>query len=291
MNRQTLRGVLCAVITILVWGSTFVFSKLLLETFTPAQIMLARFLIAYATLLILHPRTPRSTLRDNLLFLLLGLFGNTVYFFLETYALTYTAASNVSIIIATVPLLTAILSHFAGTERFHGGILLGFLVAFSGVVLVVLNGAFVLKLSPRGDLLSLGSAASWAVYSVLSTRYTSGYDSIFVTRRMMLWGAITTAPFVLAQGVPFPFEALREPAVLGSLLFLGVIGSAVCYLLWTQAFRTLGAVMTNNFIYVQPFITIVAAHWILGETISPLAILGAILITAGVILSRRKKSA
>lgn len=281
-NRQRLTGTLFAVFTIIVWGSTFISSKKLLGLFTPAQIMLTRFLLAYCSLWLLRPRKLSLTGRQEAVFLLLGLTGCSVYFFAENTALTYTLAANVSILVAAAPIFTAVIAHFAGEERFRRNTLWGFLIAFTGVVLVVCNGTFVLKLSPRGDLLALCAALCWAVYSVLLRRAGQGLDPVLVTRRTLFWGIVTALPLVLLEGVPYPAAALLTPAAAGNFLFLGLIGSGLCYVLWNHAFRLLGVVATNNFIYLNPFITIVTARIFLNEPISPLALLGAGLITAGV---------
>lgn len=285
-DREKLTGCLFALFTITVWGSTFISSKKLLAVYTPSQIMLTRFLLAYCALRLLRPRRLTLTGKQELSFLLLGLSGCSIYFYTENTALTYTLASNVSIIVAAAPIFTAVLAHFAGEERFRRQTLRGFLLAFTGVVLVVCNGTFVLKLNPRGDLLALGAAACWAVYSVLLRRVSQGLDPILVTRRTLFWGAVTAVPLVLMEGVPFPTAPLTVPVVFGNFLFLGLIGSGLCYVLWNKAFRLLGVVATNNFIYLNPFVTIVTARLFLNEPISPLALLGAALITAGVVAAQ-----
>lgn len=287
-NREKLTGWLCAAFTITVWGSTFISSKKLLGLYSPAQIMLTRFLLAYCALWLLRPRRLPLTWKRELGFLLLGLFGCSLYFYTENTALTYTLASNVSIIVAAAPILTAVLAHFAGEERFRRGTLWGFLVAFTGVVLVVCNGTFVLRLNPRGDFLALGAAACWAVYSVLMRKLGQELDPILVTRRTLFWGILTALPLVLLEGKNYPAAPLLTPAVAGNFLFLGLIGSGLCYVLWNKAFQLLGVVATNNFIYLNPFITIVAARLFLDEPISPLALLGAVLITVGVVVSQRE---
>lgn len=287
-NREKLTGWLCAAFTITVWGSTFISSKKLLGLYSPAQIMLTRFLLAYCALWLLRPRRLPLTWKRELGFLLLGLFGCSLYFYTENTALTYTLASNVSIIVAAAPILTAVLAHFAGEERFRRGTLWGFLVAFTGVVLVVCNGTFVLRLNPRGDFLALGAAACWAVYSVLMRKLGQELDPILVTRRTLFWGILTALPLVLLEGKNYPAAPLLTPAVAGNFLFLGLIGSGLCYVLWNKAFQLLGVVATNNFIYLNPFITIVAALLFLDEPISPLALLGAVLITVGVVVSQRE---
>lgn len=290
-HQNRLTGYCFAAFTVVVWGSTFISSKVLLEFYTPAQIMLTRFILAYCALWLLRPRRLALTLKQEGVFFLLGLLGCTAYFYTENTALSYTLASNVSIIVAAAPIFTAILAHFAGEERFRASTLAGFLMAFSGVILVVCNGTFVLKLNPKGDLLALAAAVCWAIYSVLLRRASRGLDSILVTRRTMFWGIVTALPLVAAEGVPYPMAPLMTASGIANFLFLGLVGSALCFVLWNKAFRILGVVTTNTFIYLMPFITIVAARIFLDEPISPLALLGAVLITAGVVLSQRPSPA
>ncbi len=290
-HQNRLTGYCFAAFTVVVWGSTFISSKVLLEFYTPAQIMLTRFILAYCALWLLRPRRLALTLKQEGIFFLLGLLGCTAYFYTENTALSYTLASNVSIIVAAAPIFTAILAHFAGEERFRASTLAGFLVAFSGVILVVCNGTFVLKLNPKGDLLALAAAVCWAIYSVLLRRASRGLDSILVTRRTMFWGIVTALPLVAAEGVPYPMAPLMTASGIANFLFLGLVGSALCFVLWNKAFRILGVVTTNTFIYLMPFITIVAARIFLDEPISPLALLGAVLITAGVVLSQHPSPA
>ena len=286
-DRRKLTGYLFAGITILIWGSTFISSKRLLDVYTPAQIMLTRFLLAYAALWLLRPRTLKCSLKEELVFILLGLSGCSVYFYTENSALHYTLASNVSIIVAAAPIFTAILAHFAGLERFRSGTLHGFLIAFAGVILVVCNGTFVLKLNPKGDLLALAAALCWAVYSVLIRKLDDDLDSLLITRRTLFWGLLTAIPMALLEGAPYPVAPLLTPVIAGNFLFLGLLGSGLCYILWNRAFVYLGVVTTNSFIYIQPFITILVGRIFLQEPISPLALVGAGLITAGVVATQR----
>ena len=290
-HQNRLTGYCFAAFTVVVWGSTFISSKVLLEFYTPAQIMLTRFILAYCALWLLRPKRLALTMKQEGVFFLLGLLGCTAYFYTENTALSYTLASNVSILLAAAPIFTAILAHFAGEERFRASTLAGFLVAFSGVILVVCNGTFVLKLNPKGDLLALAAAVCWAIYSVLLRRASRGLDSILVTRRTMFWGIVTALPLVAAEGVPYPTAPLLTASGIANFLFLGLVGSALCFVLWNKAFRILGVVTTNTFIYLMPFITILAARIFLDEPISPLALLGAVLITAGVVLSQRPSPA
>lgn len=280
-------GYLFVCITVLVWGTTFISSKKLLAYYTPLQIMLTRFLLAYGMLWLLRPRRLRLTRRDELRFLLMGLCSCSLYFWAENTALTYTLASNVSIIVSTAPIFTAVLAHFTTEEKFRLRTLAGFAVAFAGVILVVCNGAFVLKLSPQGDLLAVLAAVLWSVYSVTMKGYAGKYDSILLTRRTVFWGIITALLFSLVSGTPYPIAPLARPEVTLNFLFLGLVASCVCYIFWNESFRRLGVVATNSFIYAIPFVTIAAAAFFLREPLSPAALVGAGLITLGVFVSER----
>ena len=213
---------------------------------------------------LLRPRPLPWQGRGELTFLLLGILGGTLYFFTENTALKHTFAANVSIIVAMAPILTSILAHFfTRDEKLHTTVWVGFAVAMSGVVLVVLNGALVLKLSPVGDLLA---------------------------RRVILYGAVTSVPLLAARGeLSIDFTPLAQPKPLFCILFLAVLGSAVCFAVWNVVIDRLGVVHANNYIYLQPFITIVASHFLLGEPMSWTAIVGALLIIGGVIISGRQK--
>ena len=191
---------------------------------------------------------------DELGIFALSLSGITLYYYFENTALTYTLAANVSIILAAAPVFTAILAHvFTRDEKLSPRTWAGFFIAITGVVLVVFNGTFVLKLNPAGDVLSLLAALSWAVYSVLLKRYVEHYDNGILTRKMLFYASILTLPAVLAgNGLPSP-EPLAKGEVVFCLLFLGVLGSANCYITWNKAIERIGVVNTNNYIYLNPF--------------------------------------
>ncbi len=280
-----------ALFTITVWGTTFIASKILLEVYSPLQIMLIRFFIAYILLWILRPKRLRLTIKEELGCAVLGLSGCTLYFLAENYALTFTLASNVSILITAAPILTAILAHFIlPNEKLNKNIFIGFFIAMAGVALVVFNGTVVLKLKPIGDLLTLTAALCWAVYSVFLKQYIKKYDSLLLTRRVMLWGLITSLPVELIRGESFSLAPLTKGSYLFCILFLGILGSGLCYVMWNMAIHRLGTVTTNNYIYITPFATLIAAKLLLNEPISWMGIAGSLLILLGVFLSDRKGS-
>jgi len=292
---QKTLGHVYALFTILVWGSCFVLTKNLLSAgFTAIQIIPLRMALAYVALLVMRPRLLRLPLRDELMFVLIGIAGGSFYFYLQNTALTYTYAANVGIIVSLSPIFTAVLAQLFTRrgERLGKFVYIGSLVAIAGVVLVVLNGSLNFHLSPLGDLLALGAAAAWAVYSVLIKTYTERYDNFIVTRRVMLWAFLTGVPLMLlTDGMPDLTPLFTQPKVLVSWLFLAVFGNAVCFAIWNIAFRRLGVVVTNNYLYASPFVTLLAGWLLLGEPISAMGIVGAVLITVGVFLAQRGDTA
>lgn len=288
---KKLTGHILALITIIVWGSTFITTKILLSELTPVQIMLCRFAIAYVILWLIRPKIDKTSAKDELLFLAMGVFGCTFYFIAENTALKYTLASNVSIIVASAPIITALLAHlFIKGEKLNKNIGLGFAVAFTGVILVVFNGQFVLRLNPAGDALSLGAAVSWAVYSVILRTCVDRFNSVMLTRKLMFYGFITAFPIALLQGGKMPFEVFVKPDMLFCILFLGVIGSGICYVLWNKAISSLGVVTTNNYIYINPFVTLVTGGLFLKEPITVMGFVGAVMIISGVVIASKKKT-
>ena len=291
MNKSKLLGHIYAIITIVVWGSCFVLTKNLLVDYTPIQIIPLRMGLAYLTLWALRPKLFRLKWKDELRFLLIGITGGSFYFFLQNTALNHTYAANVSILVAMSPILTVLLAALFSRrgEKLGRKVYIGAAFAIVGVVLVVLNGQLTFHLSPLGDLLALAAGLMWAVYSILIKPYTENCDNFLVTRRVFLWAFLTSIPLCLCtDGLPTLTPLFTQPTVLVSWLFLGVMGNAVCFAIWNIAFKALGVVVTNNYLYASPFVTVFVGWLLLREPISLMSIIGAVLITVGVIFAQKE---
>jgi drug/metabolite transporter (DMT)-like permease len=290
-----------AFVTVAIWGSTFVFTKmLLLSGLSPAQIFTLRFLIAYLLLLAFELTTKRHSFRlfsqswrDELIMLLLGITGGSLYFLTENAAMLYTTATNTSLIVCSCPLFAMLLVALAyrQSERFTSIQVIGSMLACLGMAVVVVNGRFVLHLSPLGDMLAFGACLCWAVYSLLMKNVTQRYSTFFITRKVFIYGLLTILPYyLLYPGFP-SLEQLLSRQVLWNLLFLSVVASMICFLVWNWVIRQLGAVVATNWVYFNPITTILFAWWLLHEQITPWFILGTILILAGMYLSEKHHAA
>ena len=284
---------LAAIFTAIVWGSTFISSKILLNYgLTPATIMAIRFIIAYICMLpFWRGDLFCKSLKDELLMVVLGITGGSLYCLLENTALVYTLASNVAIIIAATPLLTTLAVHFISRqEKADRKLYLCSLLSLLGVGLVVFNGEFILKLNPLGDILTLGAAVMWVIYSIVVLKVGGRYNPLLITRKVFFYGVLTLLPYLIYEGQTIDVAVLKEPAVYGNLLFLGVVASLICYWLWNIVLEKIGAIRATNYLYINPIVAMIASYFILDERITLLAVVGTVLILVGVYLAESKKS-
>ena len=281
-------GHLAAIVTIFIWGTTFISTKTLLNSFSPVQILFARFVIGYFMLWLAAPR--RLVLRERkeeLLFASAGLCGVTLYFLFENIALTYTLASNVGVIISVAPFFTALADWLLlKGQRPKPRFLLGFLLALGGIFLISFNGSQDLELNPIGDLLALLAAVVWALYSTLTKKLGSlNYPTIETTRRGFFYGLILMIPALFFLEFDLDYRALALPVNLLNLLYLGMGASAFCFASWGLAVKVLGSVKTSVYIYLVPVVTVITSALILGERLTPPAAFGAFLTLAGLVIS------
>ena len=295
---KTFLGHFLAFLTVAIWGSTFVFTKmLLLHGLSPAQIFTLRFIVAYLLLLAFELVSRRQSFRlfsaswrDELTMLLLGITGGSVYFLTENAALLYTTATNTSLIVCSCPLFAMLLVAVAyrQSERFTRVQVVGSLLACLGMAVVVLNGRFVLHLSPVGDMLAFGACLCWAVYSLLMKSVTERYSVFFITRKVFFYGLLTILPYyIVIPGFP-TMEVIFSSEVLWNLLFLSVVASMICFLVWNWVIHQLGAVIATNWVYLNPITTIIFAWWLLHEQLTLWFLLGSLLIIVGMILSDKR---
>ncbi|MED1067751.1 DMT family transporter [Bacillus paralicheniformis] len=284
-------GHLAAVITIIIWGTTFVSTKVLLEDFAPVDILFYRFLIGLIVLIMVHPHvlTFRSW-RQEALFAGAGLCGVTLYFLLENIALTLTYASNAGMIVAVIPMITAVLAHFfLSGEKLEPRFFIGFAAAFTGLALIFFNGQMMLKLNPLGDILAAASAFVWAAYAILMKKIsTFGYHTIQCTQRIFLYGLLFMVPALFLFDFRFDASPFASPANWLNILFLGAGASALCFVTWNWSVGVLGAVKTSAYIYMVPVITIAASVVILQEKLTWVAFCGGALTLAGLYISESK---
>ena len=285
-------GHLAASVTIFVWGMTYVSMKVLLEAYEPVEILFLRFLIGFAILALAAGRIRFRPLREEWLYAAAGFSGIAFFSLLENMALTYTYASNVAMIMAAAPMLTALAARLFLRDSAIGVLFVaGFLCAVAGIGLISYSTAEELALNPFGDFLAVAGAVTWAVYSVFNQKITAfGERPVEATCHIFFYGLLFTV--LLACVLPFRLglERLADPVNLGNILFLGVLASALCFVLWTFSVETLGAARTVVYIYASPLVAVVSAAFILDESLTFRAWAGIVLIMTGLFLSQYRRA-
>ncbi len=289
--KNKLLGHVLAVITVIIWGTTFISTKVLLKSFGPVEILLLRFVLGYIVLFLMKPGILKTeSFKQEFYYMLAGSMGVSLYYFLENTGLSYTYASNAGVIISAAPFFTAVLAHIVNKHEdpFKWNFFVGFVVALAGIFIISFNGAK-LELNPIGDILIVGAALCWAVYSVcLKKIYTFGHNLIQSTRRLFAWGLLFMIIGACFTGLEIEVKDVIEPVNLLNLLFLGVGACAICFLIWNYASKIIGPVSANFYIYLTPVVTLIASALVLAEPITPLLLVGTVLTLAGLVISEWK---
>ena len=278
-------GYIAALITVTIWGLTFVSTKVLLFSLTPVEILFARFLVGFAVLFAASPHRLKSKgWKEEKYFIAAACTGVFLYYFLENVSMLWTSASNAGVIVSTAPFFTALFSGEKKSKRFF----LGFVVAILGIVMISFSSLDISIKGLWGDFLALLAAAIWGIYAIVSRKIsTFGYPETLTTRRSFLYGLVFIAiPLIFWNGFGTQRDVLTIENI-GNLIFLGVAASALCFVLWNIAVRELGAVKTSVFIHLVPVITVLASVIFLNEELTLMTALGTVFTLLGLFISSR----
>lgn len=285
-----------AIIAVTAWGISFVNTKVLLDNdFTPVEVYVFRCIIAYALLMAFSWRRIFSiTLQHELLFMLCGICGGSVYFVTENAALLYTSATNVSLITSTPPLINALLVVLLyKDEKPTRGFIIGSLIAMVGVTLVILGSSGDQEAetgSPNGllgDGLSLMAAVCWSIYALLLRKLQAFYSAIMVTRKTFFYGFITAIPFLLLEPSHITMETFTRTEVWVNLLILALFASSLAFVIWAWVIARIGAVKAGNYLYFQPIVTLIFGYIVLHQETSIVGLAGCVLTILGVYCGER----
>ena len=277
---------------ILVWGVSFLNTRVLLNAgLTPTEIFVARFTIAYLSLLVISRFKVRYTgWRDELLFVVCGIAGGSAYFIAENTALKLTIISDVAVLVSTAPLKTALMGAiFYRDERITWMTLVGMVIAFIGAAMLALKNGLVWGDSISGDLLALLAAFVWAFYSMALKKLNRTYTTLFITRKLFFYGILSALPLLSMQESLVDWQTVKRPEVWGNLLYLGLICSMAAYFIWGITVKRIGAVRASNYFYLSPIISMISAAIWFGERTNAVAYIGCVLILTGVIMAEKFK--
>lgn len=293
----TLLGHIGAIVAVIAWGLSFISTKTLMVDghFTPVEMFTYRFAAAYVVLFIITiTQKPFShPWRDELRFAICGVCAGSLYFITENFALEHTTAANVSMLASISPLFTTALVAAIYKTRIKGGVLIGSLIAIVGVACIILSNGDGFEIHPMGDLLALSAALSWAIYSLLIKPLLPVYSSFYISRKLFFYGVLTSLPLLFMQQEPSHLGLLvdfSQPKFLLNFIFLVLICSVAAYVIWNDTMKKLGPVTTNNYLYAQPLVTMIAGSIWLDEPVTFMGCLGCVLIIAGLAITDRLPS-
>jgi drug/metabolite transporter (DMT)-like permease len=287
---NTRAGVYISVILAMVfWGFTFVAFKYANVSFRPISIIFLRlfvsifFLFGFAVLL---KRLGKIQKKDQKRFLLMALFEPFFYFLGEAYGLTMVTATVGAVIIATIPLFVPFAAYFIFKEKLTLMNRIGLFISFAGVLMVVLTKSEGMSASPKGVLLMFVAVLSATGYTMLVKKLASDYNPITITAYQSLYGLIMFIPLFLIYELPvIDFGSATSHSLL-ALIYLGVFGSGICFILLTIGIRELGAAKANVFGNLIPVVTAILSFILLKEAMPVLKILGILVAIAGLLMSQ-----
>lgn len=271
--------------TVIIWGWTFVATKICLQFLTPSELLAARFVMATPLMWLL------MRLRGNRLVIArefrvaatvsAGLF--LIHFLVQTLGLVHTSATNTGWIITISPLAMALLAYFILKERMGVKTIVGIGVALVGVLLLVSRGrlASVDWLRSVGDWLVLTSAFTWSLYAITTRNLSRSHPPMVVTVVMLVPAMLILCGYVFATSSVRVYTALSGEAVV-ALLFLGFLGMGLAHWFWLEGVSRLGAARAGVFLYLEPLATTALAVPYLHEPFGVWSATGGLLVLAGV---------
>ena len=289
-NRKSIRYLLI-LLAIIFWGTSFVATKTVLHEIKPVTIIILRLILASALLTIIALSTKRTfsiNLKSHVWIFILALVA-VFHLWIQVTGLQFTTASNTGWIIGTAPLFMALLGFIFYKERIILVQFAGILVAIFGLLLLIGKGDIsnIGLIENKGDLLVLGSAFTWGVYSIINKKISLSYSPLMTILYLFLMMAVIIIPFNLNK------ETINSVINLSMIswmwiLFLGIFCSGIAYVIWAQALRDMESAKVGAFLYFEPLVTVIAAWFFLSEEITLLMIFSGLLITAGVFIVNKE---
>jgi drug/metabolite transporter (DMT)-like permease len=278
-------ALLSAISVSVIWGLSFLSTKVAVAALPPMTIAAARFVVAVLLLLpiaLALREDLRLALRDAPLMAAGGLFGVTVYFLCENNGIALLTASESSLVIATIPVLTMLVDRAVLKTRLGARSYAGAVLSFAGVALIVAPSIGGGSSSVEGFLYMGGAAACWVAYAMVTKPLSARYGGLNITFWQSVFGLVGCVPFALAES---PAWRAPGPVVALNVLYLGVLCSAAGYLLYIVAMERLGAGTTSVFLNLVPVVSVAAAFFLLGERLGALTMAGGAIAVAGVYLA------
>ncbi len=285
-GRERAVALALGVAVVVIWGLSFVATRVAVQGIPPLTLAFVRFLLASLLLVPLvrrrHGRV-RLGAKDRWLVVAMGLTGVTLAFVFENVGLRYTTASHGALLVSLTPLASAVSEAALGRTRLRWRTVAGLLGGLAGVALIV-GSPFESGGSLLGDGLMLATVVCWVVYSFITERLTGSLPNLLVTTRAIVAGTVALAPLAMVE---LAFEGLRPPTPgeWVAVVYLAVFCSALAYVWWNRTLSVVGVAVNNSLIYGIQMVGVSAGVALLGEPMSARVLVGGVLVVGGVVLA------
>ena len=272
---------------VVVWGVSFIATKIALDELAPLSIIFLRLILASVLLAVLALYSNKKfemNWKNHGGIFILALIAS-FHLWIQVTGMQYTTAANTGWIIGTAPIFMAMVGFVAFKESLSPIRILGILLAFFGLLLLISKGdlSSIDFLSNKGDFLILASAFTWSIYSAVNKKISLSYSPLLTILFLFLMMAVIISPFTINE---HSIQSVSNLSAKGwfLILFLGIFCSGVGYVLWAQALKEMDSVKVGAFLYFEPFVTVFAAWIFLNEEITFVMVLSGLIITLGVLL-------
>lgn len=284
---------IAAILSMFFWGLSFIWSKIVFETYTPITTITIRLSISFTILflyLIVTKQVEIIKKKHRSLFFASAIFNPFLYFLGEYYGLSMVSASISAIIISTIPILTPFVARKLFREKLNILNIIGLVVSFVGVLLIILKKDLTLNSSGLGLSLLVLALFSAVIYSAMVKKLTDEYSPISIIAWQNLIGFVLFLPLFLYYDFSDFLKITPNLITLISLFMLGVFGSSICYVLYAFVLKRLELTKANIYNNLTPIFTAIASYFFLGESFSAIKITGMVIVITGIILSQLKFS-
>ncbi len=276
-------------LSMIFWGVSFVWSKIVLDYYEPITILVIRLLLSSAILfggLKIFKRLQKIKKEDYKLFLLSSLLNPFLYFLGENYGLKYSTPTITAVLIATIPLFTPIVGYAAFRERLSVLNIAGLFISFAGVMVMLVDKNFGFAASPAGVAWLFLAVISAVFYAVLLKKLAFKYDAFMIIAVQNLIGAIYFLPLFFVFDFQHFVTVVPTPNVIASLLLLAFFASSLAFVFFAIGTREIGISRTGLFTNLIPVFTAIFSFYILGERFELQKIAGMMLALSGVLMSQ-----
>ncbi|GMV33339.1 MAG: EamA family transporter [Chloroflexi bacterium] len=293
-KHHTFTGLLSGLVAASIWGGMYVVSKVVLEVIPPFTLLLMRLLMGAATLgvaiVFINRKADKNAALSKETFwrsVLIGLVGYGISLGFQFVGTKLSTASNGALVTSATPAFVLLFAPILLGEKTTARRIVALVLSSLGVLAVIdpRNA----ELSPSlfwGNISLLAAALTWALYSVLVRKLSQSGDLLVFSAIMLLGGVPFSIPLSIWELSTVGVGAIT-PAIVGGLLFLGIVATAVGMFLWNYAFAQLPAAVASLTFFAQPVVGTLLGWFFLSEEITPLFLVGGALIGIGILIATR----